>query len=175
MNFETLDYLKTGTPRQQEAYRVLPGIFEVLKDFAPLLAGTIPIGIDLPESDLDIICTWGNRTQGKEQFVHCLQKGFYAHIDYRLWDGEYRGYNTVVANFKAEGFAIEIFGQVRPVKEQEAYRHMLVEHSLLERHGESLRNEVMKLKKTGIKTEPAFAQALGLTGDSYEALLKLPE
>ncbi|WP_394370273.1 DUF4269 domain-containing protein [Zobellia barbeyronii] len=31
-------------------------ILEKLKEYNPILTGTIPIGIDLPESDLDIIC-----------------------------------------------------------------------------------------------------------------------
>jgi hypothetical protein len=32
---------------------------------------------------------------------------------------------------------------------------------------------VRSLKATGIKTEPAFAQALGLSGDPYQTLLAM--
>jgi hypothetical protein len=42
----------------------------------------------------------------------------------------------------------------------------------LAQHGERFKNEVIKLKKQGIKTEPAFASLLGLPGDPYGALLK---
>jgi len=31
-------------------------IFDYLKNYTPILTGTIPIEIDLPDSDLDIIC-----------------------------------------------------------------------------------------------------------------------
>ena len=58
MNWRDISYLQQGTIRQQQAYRALVslGIFEALAGFDPVLVGTIPIDLDLPESDLDIIC-----------------------------------------------------------------------------------------------------------------------
>ncbi|WP_050009687.1 DUF4269 domain-containing protein [Flavobacterium sp. B17] len=58
IDFTTINYLKTGNQKQKRAYEILTKyrIFEKLKDFSPLLAGTIPIEIDTEESDLDIIC-----------------------------------------------------------------------------------------------------------------------
>lgn len=50
---------------------------------------------------------------------------------------------------------------------------MLIEHQILLEKGESFRQEIISLKKQGIKTEPAFAQLLGLSGDPYEAILRL--
>lgn len=52
---------------------------------------------------------------------------------------------------------------------------MLVEYKLLQQHGEDFRQQVVALKKAGIKTEPAFAKLLQLPGDPYEALLQLAD
>lgn len=71
-----------------------------------------------------------------------------------------------------DGFEIEIFGQTIPTKQQFAYRHMMVEHNLLNKYGEVFRQQIIELKRQGHKTEPAFAIALNLTGDPYMELLK---
>lgn len=67
---------------------------------------------------------------------------------------------------------MEIFGQPVPTKQQMGYRHLIAEHKLLMKHGETFRQKIIKLKKQGYKTEPAFAKALGLKGDPYLELLK---
>ncbi len=173
MDFDTLEYLSSGNARQQKAYAVLTerGIFEALQGFTPLLTGTIPIGIDTAQSDLDIICCCTDQPR----FAQHLIDRFGHYEAFTFWQAQYHGRDTVVANFNADGFAIEIFAQNRPVKQQEAYRHMVIEHALLIKHGEPLRHEIMRLKSLGVKTEPAFGQALGLEGDPYEALLKFEE
>jgi hypothetical protein len=46
---------------------------------------------------------------------------------------------------------------------------------LLRRGGETFRQEIIRLKQAGYKTEPAFALLLGLDDhDPYAALLALP-
>lgn len=50
---------------------------------------------------------------------------------------------------------------------------MLIEYNLLKTYGDPFRERIIQLKKQGIKTEPAFAQLLGLKGDPYLALLDL--
>jgi hypothetical protein len=50
---------------------------------------------------------------------------------------------------------------------------MIIEHRVLIEKGEKFRQEIIKLKRQGLKTEPAFAKLLGLDGNPYEALLKL--
>jgi hypothetical protein len=57
-NFRNIEYLKFGNERQKLAYSEIRKlhIFEKLKKYNPILTGTIPIEIDLPESDLDMIC-----------------------------------------------------------------------------------------------------------------------
>ena len=171
INFTNILYLKRGNSRQQHAYNLLSEycIFEKLANYQPLLAGTIPINIDLPTSDLDIICYWKN----KEQFKTLLQKEFKQHPKFVLKETLNRNHETIIARFQLEYFPIEIFGQNRPSATQEAFRHMLIEHALLEKYGEGFRKQIIQLKNQGYKTEPAFAQLLGITGNPYDELLKL--
>lgn len=169
LDFESITYLKEGTQRQQLAYQELVDleIMNVLKHYHPILVGTIPIHIDLPISDLDIICTCKNYfvfiKTIKEHYQ--TQKGFKIKISD---DGA-----SIVANFQGKHFEIEIFGQMKPTKEQDAYRHLLIEHRILEYYGEDFRQKIIRLKKEGMKTEPAFAQILQLLGDPYQALLNI--
>lgn len=170
MNFETIDYLKKGNDKQQKAYQVLNkyDIFGKLKLFQPLLTGTIPINIDIEHSDLDIICYW----QDKALFITTL-KEYFAKLDknFTLTELYVKGYDTIMANFTLEEFEIEIFGQNRPSREQEAFRHLLIEAEILKSKDETFRAEIIKLKKQGFKTEPAFAKLLKLKGEPYLSLL----
>ena len=52
------------------------------------------------------------------------------------------------------------------------YLHMVIEYKILLQKGESFRQQVIALKQSGLKTEPAFAQLLGLPGNPYTALLE---
>lgn len=169
--FETLDYLRNGTARQQRALNVIEkhSLFSILKEYDPLLAGTVPIGIDIETSDLDILCCWKKR----ESFLEDLIEHFSVQPNFRLRAVNIRGRDSIIVNFKLEEFEIEIFGQDLPTREQDAFRHMLVEHKLLLDRGDEFRQEIIRLKREGMKTEPAFAKVLKLDGDAYEALLRL--
>ncbi len=140
---------------------------ELLSGYTPLLAGTIPIGIDVDTSDLDILCCWHD----KETFINILTDSFTGKKGFVLKDYSINGVPTVKANFYIDSFEAEIFGQNIPVKEQYGYRHMIIEHKILEYKGIEFRKEIIRLKSQGIKTEPAFAMLLGLEGNPYEALL----
>jgi hypothetical protein len=50
---------------------------------------------------------------------------------------------------------------------------MEAERRLLQLGGSAAREQVLALKQAGLKTEPAFAAWLRLSGDPYEALLAL--
>lgn len=169
INFLNLSYLKSGNPKQQSAYQILirNSILEKLVEFTPILVGTIPINIDIESSDLDITCY----VQDKEKFKHSLLNHFQQEKGFRI--SENQTLNALKANFFIEDFEIEIFGQNIPTKEQNAYRHMVIEHRLLLEKGEEFRLQIINLKKQGYKTELAFAKLLGLNGDAYEALLNL--
>jgi hypothetical protein len=75
-------------------------------------------------------------------------------------------------NFRLEEFSIEIFGQNRPATKQNAYLHMIAEYKILQEKGEDFKQKIIKLKKQGIKTEPAFGILLNLE-NPYEDLLKM--
>lgn len=70
------------------------------------------------------------------------------------------------------GWEIELFCQKVATDHQWGVRHFRVQARLLAL-GPHLKDAVMQLKREGLKTEPAFAQVLSLSGDPYVALLDL--
>ena len=49
---------------------------------------------------------------------------------------------------------------------------MIIEYDLLNKYGETFRQQIIQLKRKGYKTEPAFCKALGIEGNPYLELLK---
>ena len=172
-NFKNIDYLRMGNNKQKKAYEVLVKneIMITLEKFAPILIGTIPINIDIENSDLDIICYFVDRNG----FEKLLAKKFGNAKRFKIWKNSSQESKVVVANFFVDEFEIEIFGQNIPTNKQRGYRHMLIEHKLLEERGDEFRKRIIELKEKGYKTEPAFAYELGLAGNPYEALLELEQ
>lgn len=170
MSFSTIDYLATGNPKQQEVYRLLQqyAVWDILLPYTPLLAGTIPIAIDIDTSDLDIICCWQDQTA----FIAHICQHFAHYQHFRIIATQVRQRETVIANFVLDGFEIEIFGQNRPSAQQEAFRHLLIEHEILLSRDNDFRQQIIALKQAGWKTEQAFAHLLGLSGNPYIALLQ---
>jgi hypothetical protein len=170
-NWHDITYLKLGNERQKNAYSVLNKlkIFKILREYDPTLGGTIPIEIDISESDLDIIC----EVYDLEEFEELVIKSFNRYDNFRIERQTVKGLLTSLSYFGYTNFRIEIFGQLKPVIEQNGYRHMMVEKKLLEISGESARKQIIKLKKLGLKTEPAFAKYFNLKGDPFDELLKL--
>jgi hypothetical protein len=171
MNWRDISYLQQGGNRQQQAYKVLMslGIFETLAEFDPVLVGTIPIQVDLPDSDLDIIC----EVCDLDRFERLLRAHYACEVGFvvkQKW-----GKAVLVCDFEYGGFPIQVFGQDVPVRRQRAYRHMLIEARLLEIAGEEARRAIRALKASGLKTEPAFARWFSLSGDPYLRLLELAE
>ena len=169
MNFDTIDYLNAGNPRQREAHRILTenAVLSKLEPFSPLLVGTIPINIDIETSDLDIICYCVDR----QLFTTIVRNSFGREDGFTIEDLSGSGQEAVVATFRIDSVEIELFGQNIPTHQQMGYRHMLIEHQLLTERGEAFRQEILALKRKGYKTEPAFAMVLGLQGNPYVELL----
>lgn len=170
IDFSNIEYLKTGNPKQIRAYKTLKQnkVMEALFEFDPILAGTIPINIDIENSDLDIICYWKNKTE----FITAISSSFENKTDFKIRETIIDQHESIIANFKIEDFEIEIFGQNIPTKNQNAHKHMIIEHEILESKGENFRLEIIKLKQNGYKTEPAFGELLGLKINPYLELLE---
>lgn len=173
MHMKLLDpkSLARGTQRQQSAYQTLEalGIFTDLAGYSPVVAGTIPLDIDVPGSDLDVICS----TENLEEFANKISQLYGSHPDFELEHTVVEKLPTVLARFRSGDFPIEIFAQNRSVFQQPAVLHMLVEARLLAFAAQGARERIRALKETGIKTEPAFADVFGLQGDPYQELLKI--
>lgn len=153
------------------SYREAVDRLEVLSRLArfdPHLAGTPPLGIDRPDSDIDILCS----ASDPEHFVETVWTAF-SHADgfaIRQWAS---GDRPIIAGFHAHGWEFELFCSPLPVARQSGWRHYLMEGRLLDLGGPPLRAAVMAHRDAGLKTEPAFAAVLGLDGDPYQALLDL--
>lgn len=173
IDFTDLSYLKQGNARQQLAYREITEyhILENLQKYHPILVGTIPLDIDVPESDLDVICECHDHLEFK---IH-LQRQFSYLEGFRTYSQLQNGIESTIAEFRTPHFLFEIFGQQIPSKKQNAYRHMLIEHQILLDKGDDFKQQIIDLKLKGLKTEPAFAKLLRLTGDPYLALLNFSE
>lgn len=148
---------------------MLARLFHQLAPFQPTLIGSFPLGLQVDGSDLDIACT----CEDLDAFERALRTALPAlgiaqpRIE--------RSPTAVVAAFELGDDAIEIFGQALAVTAQRGFRHMVIEGQLLVIGGAALVARIRELKRSGVKTEPAFAQVLGLTGDPYEALLALED
>jgi hypothetical protein len=166
-----IQYLQEGSPTQQAAYTVLQrhAVLPSLRAYNPCLVGTFPLDITVAGSDLDIICEVHDFVAFsqlvRQLFSHCS-----AYKAQRLQVG---GVPSLVSSFYLDEFAVEVFGQPLPIEQQAGYRHMLVEARLLAVGGTTLRDKVISLKTSGLKTEPAFATLLALPGNPYQALLTL--
>ncbi|MDQ0067277.1 DUF4269 domain-containing protein [Chryseobacterium lathyri] len=173
IDFTNLSYLKSGNEKQKRAYEVLDKyqVFEKLKPYSPVLAGTIPIEIDIENSDLDIICEVDLKSE--EDFLDYIMSSRLIPVDteVKIENNIINGEKSIVLNFMLEEFPIEIFGQNKPSLEQNAYRHMLAEYKILKEKGTDFKHKIIELKKQGIKTEPAFGLLMGLKSP-YEDLLK---
>ncbi|WP_419868441.1 DUF4269 domain-containing protein [Chryseobacterium sp. CT-SW4] len=170
IDFTGIDYLKSGNERQKKAYNTISKyrIFEKLHKFSPVLAGTIPLEIDVPGSDLDIICEIKN----EEDFLNALYSLLPENINFTIEKEVIGDQECTIMNTVLDHFPIEIFGQRKPSTEQNAYRHMMAEYTILKERGEDFKQKIIELKKKGIKTEPAFGILLHLE-DPYEDLLKM--
>ncbi len=169
-SYHDIAYLLDGDEKQKEVYAVLQQsrILKFLYAFDPVLAGTYPIGIYLPESDIDIICQYNK----PEHFISVLKNAFSGLEGFHIKTKSIREIESIIARFRFAGFKFEVFGQPIPVKEQYAYRHMLIEDNILSAQGAYFRIEVLTLKEKGLSTEEAFAFLLGIEGDPYDGLLE---
>ncbi len=168
-DWTNIEYLLNGNAKQQQSYNILmnANILRILKEYSPILVGTIPLEIDIEKSDLDIICEVHNFYE----FEKLIKNSFQKYENFNI--NKINGNQAIVVNFFIKEFEIEIYGQAIPTKEQYGYRHMIIEDKILKLGGNKLKREIINLKRNGMKTEPAFAKYLNLNGNPYKELLKL--
>lgn len=164
-------YLATGSTVQQSGFRAITssGILNSLRDFSPVVVGTLPLDLFTDQSDIDIICCFPNAEDFAEKMFFALDA---AHPNFYINRKNLAGIDTLITSFEYDGFPFEVVAQAVPVKEQDAFRHMVAEWKILSQNDAVFRQKVLALKKEGIKTEPAFAQLLGLKGGPYQELLR---
>ncbi|HLZ70762.1 MAG TPA: DUF4269 domain-containing protein [Dehalococcoidia bacterium] len=129
--FLTIDYLREGTPRQQAAHAAMArlGVLERLATYAPLLAGTIPLDVDTPDSDLDLLC---QVPEHEFAAFEAVARAAFGRCDgFAVHRAEHQELPSAIVRFRAEGFAFELFGQPLPARQQQGFRHLLAEARLL--------------------------------------------
>lgn len=157
-----------GNTRVHQAV-VASKILETLSAFHPEVAGTIPLGIDVEGSDVDILMGASDFEAVKQKF---RESG--SHLgECHFKEKELGGRSSLIVRFTFDGVPFEVVAQGEAPVRQTAYRHFLVEERLLRIGGTDFVSEIRRFRGTGEKTEPAFARALGLKGDPYIELLKL--
>jgi hypothetical protein len=104
-----------------------------------------------------------------------LTETFGDQADFRAEVAPYLGRPSAIVRFALPNLPVEIFARPEPVEAHESFRHHKAARRLLAVGGEPLRDRVRAFKTMGLKTEPAFALALGLEGDAGLAMLDLAE
>jgi hypothetical protein len=164
------EYLLHGSASQQQAYALFQslGLPRRLPTYRWVLVGTFPLGLEVPGSDLDILGQHGDVRAAAAE----LRALFSHERAYREKIRSIRGRDSLILQFTRAGLPVELFVQDQPTEQQHGFLHMVKEHALLERLGPRFAEAVRSLKQQGVKTEPAFAQALGIVGDPWIELLE---
>lgn len=139
-----------------------------LRNFDPTVIGTPPLGIGLAESDIDVACYCAEL----EEFKAFATAEFSGYSKFRIQDTVFQNQESVIVQFHALEWDFELFCQSTPTYQQWGVRHFKTEQRIFE-IAPQLKAIVIKLKRSGLKTEPAIAKVLGLPGDPYAAILQL--
>jgi uncharacterized protein len=142
---------------------------EVLSQFNPLVAGTFPLGLDVDGSDLDILL----ESKNLDMVDKTISEAFGQQISFKTSRVTVEGVQTLIASFEFANVSFELFAQPIPTQKQTAYRHFQIEERILDLGSDRLTHTITALRTQGLKTEPAIAKALRLSGDPFGALLNL--
>ncbi|MEM1389875.1 MAG: DUF4269 domain-containing protein [Pseudomonadota bacterium] len=145
-------------------------VLEVLEPFDAVWVGSTALDVHLNDSDIDICCS----AKGDlDSFAATLKELFGQRPKFKIEQEPYRGQPSCFASFDLSGQSIEVWGRGHPVEDHEFYRFFKVEERLLRFGGDELRSAIRDLKRDGLSTEEAFAEALDLQGQAEDALLSL--
>lgn len=143
-------------------------ILNHFKSHYPLIAGTFPLGVNIPTSDVDVLLYSDNLQALEEK----LKNQYSNQSDFEISQTEVDGLPTLICQFNWENVPFEVFAQKRHPVKQKAYRHFLIEERLLKLGGDHFYQKVLSARGGGLKTELAFGKVLGLD-NPYEELLTL--
>lgn len=165
------DFLAKGSERQRQVFQTLTalGLPENLSTHAPVLAGDIPLAVDIETSPLEIICSTPDLVSFAKQVTDLFgrEDGFELHHKLK------RSLPAVSARFRRDSIQFEIIAQSDSVFLNPSVILMLVEARLLSFAPAEARDRIRSLKQTGMRTEAAFADCFAISEDPSEALLKL--
>jgi len=168
-HFRTEAFLRSPSARQRQAKAALTSsaVVDVLAAHDPRWCGTIPLGIDVESSDIDVVCV----ADDIDAFMQFAHQHFAQEPQFRSSTTKVREVVSAVVSFVHHGLVIEVFAQPVPSEMQLGFVHMCIEAAVLHGRGAAFADEVRALKRQGVKTEPAFAQLLGIQGDPYLGLV----
>jgi len=167
IDFRDIDYLRFGNAKQIKIHKIITEhqIFEILSNYNPILVGTIPINIDIDDSDADIIL----QAKNLKELNQLLQDSFSQYPQFQ--SSPYRN-GKLSCGFIIEDTQIELYATDMDTERQNGYLHMVKEYEILQSKSDDFRIQIIEFKRQGIKTEPAFCKLLNISGDPYSELLK---
>lgn len=131
------------------------------------ITGTHPIGVALPEADIDVSVSY--QPQDQLKLLEWIQN-FQGQVINPLLQIQN---DMMVFRFIYDQRLYEFYMSPEPLLEQNAYRHMNIEMRLLKIFGSSLREKVMASKTSGTNTEYAFLHSLGFKTSPTDAFRDL--
>ncbi|MCY4265388.1 MAG: DUF4269 domain-containing protein [Gammaproteobacteria bacterium] len=155
--------------RREAAMQALQqsSILGLLDGYSPTVVSTLWVDLATESSDIDVICEFHDPIDFKDDVQTSCQQFEAFHINSKD--------DWVLASFEKDAFQFEIYGCNVPVKQQAGYQHFRVMQRLTMLGGVQFCEAVKFLKRQGLKTEPAIARLLGLSGDAYQAVAALEQ
>lgn len=145
-------------------------LLRIFRDCDPLVAGTFPLGLEVSDSDIDLLLFSNDLSDLEER----LKNSCSQFKNFSLQSLFIKKIPSLICRFEYEDLPFEVFAQPIPTAKQDAQRHLVVEERLLKLGGAALRARVQEQRRLGFKTEAAFINALGLVvSDPFERLLEM--
>lgn len=164
--------IRLTSDRQMSAYDLLHNkleLFETLSAYSPSWVGDFPLGIDTERSEIKIICEASNL----RDFLTDLKTAYVAYQDFKVvWKAVGR-VPSIVGRFHADGFTVQVFGQGRPIREQESFHTLCIFAKLLVLAGHGSRDAIRERMMDGATPEEAFTAHLKLDGDPAQVIREL--
>ncbi|MGY4314884.1 hypothetical protein ACVWW1_004211 [Bradyrhizobium sp. JR3.5] len=142
-------------------------VMELLKPFDPRIVGTLPLGLAVPGSDIDIVC----HAPDPNAFADIVWTHCQSADDFVLYRWA-KGTCPAIARFVWDGWPFELFGDQRPVNQQQGWIHFEAERRLLALDNGRLRRAVGKLRADGLKDRACVRRLARDTGRSLSRVAR---